>query len=94
MEQKKLTKLTYPNGKPIYIDLSKVDSVQELEHYHLTGMSLNSTNTVPDQYPARTVIISHGQHYHVHEHLFEVLAIIENKDPYPAQVLYGKKKPK
>lgn len=103
---KEFTRLTNShNGQALYVDLETVRGVGEWvdgsgdynpfanHHNHLNMHGTTTTTTTIYTTPHRsTVLYCDAQTFYVNEHISEVLALIEGRDPKPARILYGKKK--
>lgn len=70
------------NNPVIYVDLESAVAV-------CSGMSYDS-NGNQEQY-GTVIQFGNGATITVKEHLVEVIALIEGRDPKPAKLLYGKK---
>lgn len=83
---KYLTKLTevLTNNK-IYVNLSAATLIQEYQHD-----SHYSTNGICGPVKGTRILVN-GYDVVVSEHIAEILAHIEGRDPAPARVMFGKK---
>lgn len=97
-QTKILTRLTSAEtGKPMYIDLTEIIGVESDIYTQIYNPPPPSTSnnavfiTTSDNWILATRITSkEGSTFTVREHYLEVLALVEGRDPSPAQVMYGK----
>lgn len=88
--QKVLTKLTnYHTKAPVYVDLNEVMVIDTDYVDHYTQGSTGNTFTSSQQEATR-LLFSNAQII-VAEHIQVIIALIEGRDPSPAQVMYGRK---
>lgn len=86
---KVLTKLTnYHTGEPVYVDLAALVGVdtEYVDHY-----SAVSNNTVQVKNGGATRLLFPNAQFIVSEHVQVIIALIEGRDPAPAQIIYGHK---
>lgn len=102
---KKLIKFTFSLDKSIvYIDPANVDVIQEYHYSHSSQPSYNLNGTtasipvptynsyIPIEHPdTQTIVFMHsGNKFAITEYITEVLALLQDKDPRPARVIFGK----
>lgn len=96
-----LIKFKQTNMSDLYVDLTKVIGIRpSMRNYNNSnGVAPNtfvSNGTTLNQYqpydePGSTVIIcDNNTMFFVDEHISEVVALMEGRDPRPAKVLFGK----
>jgi hypothetical protein len=90
------------NGKALYVKVSSIAMIREStknpsntsngNNYNGLGNVSVSSYTTYDE-PGNTMIMLHGssQFIFIQEHISEVIALMENRDPRPARILYGSK---
>lgn len=72
-------------GEAVYIDLSIICAIKERTH-NSNPNTLSSSISVDSE--ARTIIVGHNIHFEIAEHISEVIAILEGRDPTPARILF------
>lgn len=90
-------KFTSHFNAEIYVDISSVKCIRRSYKPNIQGQSFSAgstTGTLNTYYgddPGNTVLTIEGNmQIYVEEHISEVLAMIEGRDPRPAKVLFGK----
>lgn len=81
-------------GKDIYINVERIVGVRQSYPPPPNLGSLSGHVGVSPSYaePGQTTIMIEGhQQIFIDQHISEVLAILEGRDPRPAKILYGKK---
>lgn len=100
-----LIKLTDANtDKAVYLKIEAISSIRESfknpsntsngNNFNGTlGNGINSTFVTYnyDEPGNTTILIGNNHNYFVSEHITEVIALLEGRDPRPAKVLYGSK---
>lgn len=71
-------------GEAVYIDLSVIYAIRERTH----NSGPNTLSGHPIDSAARTIIVGPNVHFEVAEHISEVIAILEGRDPTPARILF------
>ena len=94
---KTLHKFTDQSNNSIYIDLNSIVSLQEIQHHYNYNNGSSSTLGYPSPPPdyikeAKTIIGIPNNTFYVMEHIAEVIALLEGRDPRPAQVMFGSSK--
>lgn len=89
------------SGKSLYVDLDAVRGVAEwccndgthnpFMNYASSNMITTTTTNVYMPPTECTILYCDAQTFYVTEHITEVLALIEGRDPKPARILYGQK---
>lgn len=90
--QKKLHKFTDQNQNSIYVDVFSIISLQEVPHQYHNSLSIGTHNPNDYMKDAKTIIGISGYQFYVMEHIAEVIALCEGRDPRPAQVMFGSSK--
>lgn len=92
-----LIKFKQCNLSDLYLDLTKVVGIRpslKTGNNMAAGSTLNTYTGVNVGYdePGNTVIlIDNNCMFFIEEHISEVIALMEGRDPRPAKVLFGKK---
>ena len=82
----------------LYVDPNKITAIRPANknnnNYTATNTFMsNGTNIQPiinyDE-PGNTIIITENTSFFIEEHIVEVIALLEGRDPRPAKILYGK----
>lgn len=90
-----LVKFKQCNLSDLYLNLTKVVGVRpsmrnpsNTNTFVSNGVNLSSTYDEPGN---TVIVIDSNCMFFVDEHISEVIALIEGRDPRPAKVLFGKK---
>lgn len=77
----------------IYVDLSNIIAVRETHDYAAGTPNVGSTGAYISTNPSTqvtytTLTFSSGCQFNVCEHISEVIAVLEGRDPAPARILF------
>lgn len=92
-----LIKFKQCNLSDLYLDLTKVVGIRPSLKNGNSTLANNTLNTytgvnIGYDEPGNTVIlIDNNCMFFIEEHISEVIALMEGRDPRPAKVLFGKK---
>jgi len=90
MQKKEFYKFTDAHsGQMIYVDLNTIIGIRETSDYNNHHNTLTSTNIHVATNQVYTTLFSHyGLQFNVSEHITEVIALLEGRDPAPARILF------
>lgn len=87
---KTLTKLHIPDGSPVWVDLALVATIgNDYVDYSQVTISANG-QTMPHRELSR-ISFENGMTVVVTEHVSVLLALVEGRDPAPAQIMYKRR---
>lgn len=90
---KTLTKLHIPDGSPVWVDLSLVATIGNdyIDYIDYNQVNINANGqSIPHRELTR-ISFENGMTVVVTEHVSVLLALVEGRDPAPAQIMYKRR---